>query len=101
FERNGAANRYAHHDAGMALANLLLQATALGLAARPMGGFDVEATRAACRVPAGFDPVSVTALGYPASPDLLDADLRARELATRERLPIHQLVFAGTWGQEL
>jgi hypothetical protein len=66
-----------------------------------MGGFDVEATRAACHVPPGFDPVSVTALGYPGSPEALEESYRARELATRDRLPLRQIAFAGSWGAEL
>lgn len=101
FDRNGAANRYAQHDAGMALAHLLLQATALGLAGHPMAGFDANAARAACDIPAGFDPVSVTALGYAGDLDLLDEPQRARELAARERLPLTAIAFSGRWAREL
>src|SRR5204862_8143670 len=42
FERNGAPNSAAWYDAGQAVGFLSLQATADGLAARQMVGFDVE-----------------------------------------------------------
>lgn len=101
FDRNGAPNKYAQHDVGLALGNLLLQATAMGIAGHPMAGFDAESTRMACHIPDGFDPVSVTALGYPGHPDSLEDPYRAREIASRERLTIGQLAFSGAWGQEL
>lgn len=101
FDRNGAPNRYAQHDVGLALGNLLLQATAMGIAGHPMAGFDAEATRVACHIPAGFDPISVTALGYPGHPDTLEDPYRAREIASRERLTVGQLAFSGAWGNEL
>jgi nitroreductase len=101
FDRNGAPNKYAQHDVGMALANLLLQATAMGIASHPMAGFDADATRVACQIPAGFDPVSVTALGYPGHPDTLADPYREREIASRQRLAVAQLAFSGTWGREL
>lgn len=101
FDRNGAPNKYAQHDVGMALANLLLQATAMGISGHPMAGFDAEATRVACQIPAGFDPVSVTALGYPGDPDTLADPYRDREVASRERLAVTQLAFSGAWGHEL
>ncbi len=45
FSRDGSTNRHAMHDAGQALANLFLQATALGLHAHGMAGFDQEKAR--------------------------------------------------------
>ena len=101
FDRNGSPNAHARHDVGLALANLLLQATAMGFAGHPMAGFDIEAARTACKIPPGFDPVSVTALGYPGDPDTLDEGLRARELALRHRHPVSQFAFSGTWTDEL
>ena len=43
FTRNGKHNRWSEYDTGAASENLCLQATAMGLAAHQMGGFDAQA----------------------------------------------------------
>jgi hypothetical protein len=50
-------------------------------------------------IPDGFEPLTVLALGYLASPDVLPEDLGERERAPRVRKPLDALVFAGGWGQ--
>jgi nitroreductase len=99
FVRHGKPNAHAWHDAGLALANLLLEATAHGLATHPMAGFDAAAARAAFGIPAGFDPVVTVALGHPGSLEALPEDLQAREVAPRQRRPLSEFVFEGTWGE--
>jgi nitroreductase len=94
-------NAYAWHDLGLAVGNLSVQATALGLALHQMGGFDKEAAREAFGIPDGYAPVSVIALGYPGDPASLPEDLRARELAPRTRKPLEELVFEGDFGKPL
>jgi nitroreductase len=95
--RSGKPNRHAWHDTGMALAHMLLEATARGIAAHPMAGFDVEAARTAYAIPEGFAPATMVAFGTPASPDTLPDDLREREMLPRTRRPLEEFVFAGTW----
>ena len=97
FERNGAANRHALHDVGLAVENLVLQAQALGLSTHQMAGFDVERARQTLGVPDGFEPVCMIAVGHRAEPDTLPDALRERELAPRSRKPLDDLVFAGAW----
>jgi nitroreductase len=63
-----------------------------------MGGFDVEAARERFRVPAGWEPVCVIALGYAGKVEDLPEALRERELAQRQRKPLEEFVFSGTWG---
>jgi nitroreductase len=99
FASSGKPNRHAFHDVGQATANLELQATALGLLAHPMAGFDIQKTRAEFLIPEGHDPVAVIAVGYPGDPATLSEKLRKRELAPRERKPQHDFVFRGSWGQ--
>lgn len=101
FDRHPVSNRHAWHDTGLALAQLLVQATSMGLVGHPMAGFDAEALREACGIPEGFEPVAVTALGYLGDPALLDEVLRARELASRQRHTIDQLAFGGQWAHAL
>jgi nitroreductase len=98
FEKDGRPNRHAFYDLGQAADNLSLQATALGLATHPMAGFNIEAARERFGVPAGWEPVSVIALGYPGDPDSLNEKLREREFAQRQRKPLRNFVFSGAWG---
>jgi nitroreductase len=98
FEKDGRPNRHAFYDLGQAVANLSLQATFLGLTAHQMGGFNVEDARARFSVPAGWEPVSMIALGYPGDPDSLTEKLRERETAQRQRKPLQTFVFSGAWG---
>jgi nitroreductase len=99
FARNEKPNRTAQHDVGLATENLLLQAVKLGLAAHPMAGFDVERARREFNIPAGYTILAMIAIGYPyrGSLDDIDENLRAKELAKRERKPISDIAFAGSW----
>jgi nitroreductase len=99
FEDDGKPNRHAFHDTGMAVENLVLQATALGLQVHQMAGFDVEKARATCLIPTGFDPVAMIAIGYPGDPAVLPDSLREREMKPRERQSIGDFVFSTQWGQ--
>ena len=99
FDHNGALNRHAFHDVGLAVENLIVQATALGLAAHQMAGFEVEKARELYRIPEGHDPVAAIALGYPGDPESLPERLRERELAPRTRKPPEKFVFSGEWGK--
>lgn len=101
FEDDGTANRHAWHDTGMASFSLTLQATALGLIVHQMAGFDVEKARTDLKIPAGYDPVAMIAVGYPGDPAILDDRLRQRETAPRERKPIRDFVFSGAWGESM
>jgi nitroreductase len=99
FEDDAKPNRHALHDTGMAVENLVLEATALGLVAHQMAGFDVEKARADLKIPTGFEPVAMIAVGYPGDPNVLPDRLKQRELASRERNPISTFVFSGEWGR--
>jgi len=61
------AERYATLEAGHAVQGLLLEATALGLAATPIGAFEDDALRAAIGVPDTELPLYVVTVGRPAS----------------------------------
>jgi nitroreductase len=97
FEDDGTSNRHAWHDTGMAVFSLVVQATALGLIVHQMAGFDVEKARTDLKIPFGYEPVAMIAVGYPGDPAVLDERLRGREFSPRERKPMGEIVFAGTW----
>ncbi|MGH7165362.1 MAG: nitroreductase family protein [Nitrospiraceae bacterium] len=98
FEDNGEPNRHAFHDVGLAVENLVVQATALGLSVHQMAAFDTEKARAAFLIPASHEPVAGLAIGYSGDPATLPERLRERELAQRNRKSITQFVFAERWG---
>lgn len=60
------AERYAILEAGHACQNLLLEATALGLGAVPMGAFDDDGLRSALGVGHDEQPLYVVPIGRPA-----------------------------------
>ena len=98
FEDDGRPNRHAFHDTGMAAEHLALQATALGLAAHQMAGFDIKKARTDLKIPSGYEPVAMIAVGYPGDPNLLPDYLKQRELNPRERKPVADIAFSGQWG---
>jgi len=101
FAASGQVNRHAWHDVGQASMAMAIQATAMGLRVHSMAGFDVERARHLYRIPEGYEPVAVMALGYPGDPSTLPEKLRVRELAERTRKPLSEFVFAGAWGERL
>ena len=101
FGHNGQPNRWAQHDTGAASENLCLQATALGLVAHQMGGFDPEAAKTRFNIPADHAGMAMIAVGHPGAVDDLPAALAQKERAPRTRKSLEQLVFAGRWGQSI
>ena len=93
FSHNREPNRYALHDAGAALANMFLQANALGLHGHGMGGFDHERARSEFNIPADYEIGAVAAFGYLGSPETLSERFQKQELAPRQRKPLSELVF--------
>jgi nitroreductase len=99
FDRNARPNRHALHDIGLASAQLALEATAHGLAAHFMAGFDGERARQTYHIPEGFEPVAAVAVGYPAKPDAAPGEDRKPGFEPRRRKPLKDFVFARKWGE--
>jgi len=99
FEKTGKPNRHAFHDVGLAMGNLLVEATAQGLFVHQMAGFSVDKVREAYQVPEGFEPVAAAAIGYPAEPEVLPDAFREQETGPRKRKPVSSFVFEAKWGE--
>lgn len=97
FSHNSTPNRHALHDTGAATATLAIEATALGLHAHSMAGFDAEKLRSAFHVPADFEAGAVTAVGYLGDPNSLPEGLLKQETSPRQRKPLEEIVFSA-WG---
>ena len=100
FEKTGKPNRHAFHDVGLAMGNLLVEATALGLFVHQMAGFSVDKVREAYHLPEGFEPVAAIAIGYPAEPEVLPETFREQETGPRKRKPISTFVFERGWREK-
>lgn len=97
FSHNGQENRWAEYDTGAAALNLSLQASAMGLMAHQMGGFDANKTRETFAIPDAFSLMAMLSVGYPADISTLSGEVLAREQQERKRRPLGELFFAGQW----
>lgn len=101
FSHNGAPNYYALHDAGQALAYLMLEATALGLYTHAMAGFDHEKARKAIGLPDDYDLAAAVVVGHLGDPAALTVQMRDSESAKRERKPLSEVAFGSRFNQPL
>ncbi len=98
FSRNRRINKHAPYDAGAATAQLITQATALGLVCHQMAGFDPAVAKERFHIPDGFEPLAIMALGYWGEGQGLDEALLAREESERVRHPLDEVLFWQDWG---
>lgn len=94
----GTPNAYSWYDLGQSVAHMSIQATAMGLHLRQMGGFDKAQARGFLQIPEDFDPVVAIAIGYHGTSDHLPTDIQERELAPRVRQPLNEMLFYRRWG---
>ena len=94
FTGKDQPNAYGLHDTGAATAHLALQATADGLHAHSMAGFDREQMRASFGIPSDYEIGSVTAIGYFGDPASLPERMQKTEVAPRQRKPLDEFVFS-------
>jgi len=99
FARNNQDNRAAVHDLGLAVGNLVVEATARGLSVHQMIGILPDKARKVFQIPEHSAAWTAIAIGYRDDPSQLPEALKARELGPRQRKPLSQFVFAGKWGQ--
>jgi nitroreductase len=97
FERTGKPNRHAFHDVGLAMGNMIVQATAMDLFVHQMAGIFPDKVKEIYGIPDGFEPVAGIAVGYGADVDVLPEPFREQELGPRMRKPIDSFVFQGPW----
>lgn len=90
---------YSAVDAGAAEANLIIEAVSRGLVTHPMAGFDIDGARAAFDIPPQVRPLMVIAVGSLADYDTVSDDVAERDSRPRERLPLQDIAFTGTWGR--
>jgi nitroreductase len=93
FSKDGKLNRYAFHDTGMAVANLLLQALAMDVYVHQMGGFSVDMVKEYFGTDENIEPVAVMAVGYLGDGYSLPPLLLKRDENRRPRKPVNEYSF--------
>jgi len=88
-------DRLAYFEAGMAVGNLLIQATAMGLFVHQIGGYDLERARDVLGIPARFDPMTILAIGYKGDISKLPETYAEWENRERTRKEISELLVQG------
>jgi nitroreductase len=89
----GKPNRFAQYDTGMAVGNMLAQATSLGLYVHQMGGFSVSNAREFFEIGDEYDVMSVMAIGYKGDIELFPEYIQERELKERRRKSIDEILM--------
>ena len=91
---SGAPNRWATYDVGLAVSLLTVQAHAMSLHVHQVGGFDRAAVSALFHLPDSVEPLVVLAIGTVGQAELLaEGAQRDREVSTRDRKPLEELVL--------
>ena len=90
--------RYAAVDAGSAIAQLTMEAVSRGLVAHPMAGFNADGAREVFGIPEGVRAVAVVAVGSLGDYDDAPQEIVERDAQGRQRLPLEEVAFAGSWG---
>ena len=88
-------NRLAFYETGMAVSNLLLQATHMGLLVHQMSGYDVEMAKESLVIPTRYEPAAMMAIGYKGDPSVLPAKLADWEKRERNRMEISKFLISG------
>jgi len=96
FSHNGNPNRWAFHDTGMAVTNLLLQAQALDVHVHQMGGYSIEKVKDYFKLNNDIEPIAMMAIGYLGDGSNLAPEILKRDEKRRPRKSVHEIVFKNT-----
>jgi nitroreductase len=91
FHKNGELNRHYMHDTGMANANLLTQATSMGIYCHILGGYDHAKTDEVFNISADQEVICFIALGYLGDENVLEEPYKTREITPRNRKSLDQV----------
>ena len=97
FSHNDQLNRHAWHDLGLAVGNMSIQATELGLFLHIMSGFSKTKAMELLNIPEGYEPVSMIALGYEGNPEDLTKEYNVLTGTERNRKELKEIVHKGTF----
>ena len=87
---------YYLYDIGMAVENMLIAATDLGLVTHSFASFNEREVKKKLRIPEDMRVILFTPLAYPLEASYGEA--AAERLAARSRKTLDEVVYDGTWG---
>ena len=95
---------YALFDAGLCAMNMMIQATAEGLVAHPIAGYNPKKAKAALGIPADHILITLIILARKGELEGEDASLLKdwqleRDRGSRQRKPVDETAFRDNWGQ--
>ena len=99
FDYKNLPNAHSWFDTGLAIGNMLVQATELGIYQHQMAGFSPDKAKELLQIPDGYVPIVAAAIGYLGDASELSESLQARDKAPRKRKPLNEIVFRGQWGR--
>ena len=83
------------YDAGSAVNALCIQSLSMGLHTNQIGGFSRSKVKEIFSLPTNVEPIVIIALGKISSAKNLKSSLVERELATRIRKPLSEIILPG------
>ncbi len=89
----GKPNRFAQYDTGMAVGNLLAQATSLNLFVHQMGGYNVSKAREFFQIDDKYELMAIMAIGYKGEIELFPDEIQEREQKNRFRKPLNEILL--------
>jgi nitroreductase len=93
---------YYQFGCGMAVGEMMLRATELGLIAHPIAGFDPVLARVILEIPNDHVVITMVLCGHPGDDDsLLSDNQKAQQLERPERKPVEDNFFHNGWGRPL
>jgi len=95
---DGSPREIAPYELGLAVSQLTVEAAARGLHVHQMGGFDAARLAETFGVPPQYRAVVVLAVGRLGDPGTLPGWAAERETAPRDRKPLADIAYSGTWG---
>lgn len=86
YAKNGNTNTVAKHDLGLAVGNLTVQASSMGIYLHQMAGIDHQKSVELLNIPEGYEPVTAIAFGY-----------YEGESGVKPRKAVNEIAFKGEW----
>ncbi len=90
---NDISNRLAYYDTGMAVGNLLVQATALDVIVHQVRGFSAERVREYLKMNDDIEPVTIMVVGYMGDGNSLPPELLQADETKMELKPVNEYSF--------
>ena len=96
-QEDGQPRTSAMYDAGLAAGLLTVEAHHRGYVVHQIGGFDRDIVKNEFNIPQDIVPIVILAIGKQAPiSSITDEAIKAREEAPRTRLPLNDLILAGS-----